>query len=375
MQGYFIFLFVAFVLLTLGDITRKKGFLNLTIRREVENRAIVEGEDAKIVTIIENNKWLPISFLHVQEIFPINIPRVSEDAVYNDRDKFLIYSNRYNVLWFERIKRTYKVKGLKRGAYLLKDIRLSIGDVFGFSYEGKDLEDYVEVVVYPKLIDTKNLNFASTNIQGDNIVKRWIFKDPLYIKGIREYSVEDRMKDIHWQSSLKMGKLMVKDYDYTSEKEIIFIINSQCGDPYWATIDSDVIDNAVKLGVSLAAKAQKEGFAAGMWSNAHIISYEGDVKGEIAPSVNSMKGILELGARIDYSTRTDFYKYLDEKLKDFNQSSTYVIITPFLDEVSANILSKLRKSGSLIKVIDVSAKGNVPSIDGIDKLLYKGERA
>lgn len=374
MQGYIIFLLVAFVLLTLGDITRKKGFLNLTIRREVEKKAIVEGEETKVTTIIENNKWLPISFLHVQEIFPINMPRISEDAVYSDMDKFLFYSNRYNVLWFERIKRTYKVKGLKRGTYLLKNIRLSIGDVFGFSYEGKDLEDFVEIVVYPKLIDTKNFNFESTNIQGDNIVKRWIFKDPLYIKGIREYNIEDRMKDIHWQSSLKLGKLMVRDYDFTSEKEIIFIINSQCGEPYWATIDGKIIDNAVNLGVSLAARAQKEGLAAGMWSNAHIISYEGEVKGEVEPSINNMKGILELGARIDYSTRMDFYKYLDEKLKDFNQSATYVIITSFLDDISMNTLSKLRRAGTILKVIDISHKGDVPSIDGIDKILYKGER-
>ena len=41
-------------------------------------------------------------------------------------------------------------------------------------------------------------------------VYKMIHKDPLYIKGIREYNVEDRMKDIHWKSSLKMKKLMVK---------------------------------------------------------------------------------------------------------------------------------------------------------------------
>ena len=110
-----------------------------------------------------------------------------------------------------------------------------------------------------------------------------------------------------------------------------------------------------------------------MGSNAHIISYEGDVKGEVASSVNNMKGILEFGARIDYSTRTDFYKYLDEKIKDFNQSSTYVLITAFLDENSINTLIKLKRSGITLKIIDVSDKGDVPSIDGVDKILYKGE--
>ena len=33
------------------------------------------------------------------------------------------------------------------------------------------------------------------------------------------------MKDIHWKSSLKMNKLMVKDYDFTSERELVIIVN------------------------------------------------------------------------------------------------------------------------------------------------------
>ena len=361
-------------MLILGYITRKKGFYNLTIKRELVNKAVVEGEEIEFTTVVENKKWLPISFLHVQETFPFNLPRVSEDALYTDSDKLLVYNNRYNVLWFERIKRHYKVKGMKRGAYIIKDISISIGDLFGFSFEEKELEDYLEVVVYPKLIDVSKLNFNTTSIQGDNIVKRWIYKDPLYIKGIREYNIEDRMKDIHWQSSLKMGKLMVKDYDYTSEKEIIFIINTQCGVPHWGTINTDIVDNAIKVAVSLTAKAQSQGFAVGMWTNAQIVSFDGNVRSEVEPSANNMKKILELGARIDYFTKIEFNKYLEEKIKNFNHNATYVIITPFLDGNSESILRRLRKTGTIIKLIDVSKKGDVPSIDGIDKILYKGER-
>jgi len=373
-EGYFIFLFLTFVVLTLGYITRKRGFYNLTIRRELTNNAVVEGEEIKFTTVVENKKWLPISFLHVQETFPFSLPRVSEDAMYNDNDKSLVYNNKYSVLWFERIKRDYKVKGTKRGAYLVKDISISIGDLFGFSFEEKELEDYKEVVVYPKLIDVSKLSFNTTSIQGDNIVKRWIYKDPLYIKGIREYNVEDRMKDIHWQSSLKMSKLMVKDYDYTSEKEIVFIVNSQCGAPHWATINSDVIDNAIKVAVSLAAKAQSQGFAVGMWTNSQIVSFNGNVRSEVEPSANNLKGILELGARMDYFTKVEFNKYLEDKIKNFNHNATYVVITPFLDSDSESILRRLRRAGTIIKLIDVSKRGDVPSIDGIDKILYKGER-
>jgi len=375
MQEYLVFLFVTVIMILLGYSTRKKGFYNLTIKREVVKRTIVEGEEVKFNIVIENKKWLPISFLHIEETFPIHLPRVLENATFSNNDKLLVYNDRYNVLWYERIKRSYNVKGTKRGTYLVKDIKVSIGDVFGFSFETKDIENYIEVVVYPQLMDINKLDFESTSIQGESIVKRWIYKDPLYIKGIREYNNEDRMKDIHWKTSLKMGKLMVKDFDYTSEKEMIFIINSQCGEPYWATMNRETIDDAIKIGVSLAANAQKQGFSVGMWSNAQIISYDGDGRGEVLPSVNNLKGVLELGARIDYATRTEFCKYLEERVKDFKPDATYIIITSFLDNISESILKRIRKSGPIIKVIDVSKSGDIPSIDGIDKILYKGERA
>ncbi|GLC29678.1 DUF58 domain-containing protein [Clostridium omnivorum] len=371
MIGYFIFLFIIIFLILFAEYTRTKGFEKLSVKREVLKSEVMEGEKFNITIVVENNKWLPISFLLLKEVIPSDLGFLEDDDAQFTKEDAIYHVSRLNVLWYERLRRSYEVKAKKRGAYLIKDIRVTIGDYFGFLTKDEIYEDYIELLVYPKLVDVERVGFETTNLYGDNVIKRWIHKDPLYIKGIREYTVEDRMKDIHWKSSLKMNKLMVKDYDYTSELEFMIILNVQCGDPYWYSIDEKAVETGVKLASSIALKTTKEGIPTGMWTNAHVVAYNGEGKGEVAPSVNSFKSILELCARIDYSPKVTFEQMLLDKAKHFNKNSTYIIITSFLNDESVNVLKKLKRSGFTIKLIDISENSSVPAIDGIEKASFK----
>jgi uncharacterized protein (DUF58 family) len=367
MLGYFAFIALLILLLGLAEYTRRKGFDKLTIRRETDKAAVSEGEEFKVSIVIENNKWLPISFLLLKEKIPSNI-EFTLDESFNRYAEFNYHVTRFNINWFERIKRSYGYMAHKRGTYLLKEIEISMGDIFGFSSEDKVIDDYLEIIVYPKLIDLNDLQFNTTSLYGDNIIRRWIYKDPIYIKGIREYSVEDRMKDIHWKSSLKMNKLMVKDYDYTSEMEVMVIVDVQCGDPYWQSIVPKDIERAISVGASLVRQALKEGISAGITTNSQLMSYGSSRSNSVTPSLNSMKDVMELCARIDYTPRVSLSEFLRQEGKYFSRNRTYLLVSSYLNEESASLLSKLRRNGFLIKLIDVSGKQNLLPIDGIERV-------
>ena len=361
------------IIFFIGEFTRKKGFDNLKVSRSIDKDRMRPGEEFTLTTTIENNKRLPISFLTLSEKMPAAIEFVS-DSDESTEGTHLWHLSKYTISWYERKRRIYKLTCNQRGAYVLRDINVTVGDLFGYSTETMLIEDFLELLVYPKLINFRDLQFANTNFQGDNYVKRWIHKDPLYIKGIREYNVEDRMKDIHWKSSLKMDKLMVKEYDFTSDRELTIIVNGQCGEPYWGTIQPEIIENAIKVAASLASIAIKQGVPTGMWTNCQLVGVETKISSEVYPDINAFRKIMELSARMSYSITVKFSDYLRNKITEFNRNSTYIIITPYLDEESIGILSKLKRRGILIKVIDVSLKSTVTYISGIEKIDYRGEQ-
>jgi len=359
------------IIFFIGEFTRKKGFDNLKITRSIDKDRMLLGEEFTLTTTIENNKRLPISFLMLSEKMPVAIEFVS-DSSKTKEGAYLWHLSKYIIGWYERKRRIYKLKCNQRGTYILRDINVTVGDLFGLSAETMPVEDFLEFLVYPELINMDNVQFANTNLQGSNYVKRWIHQDPLYIKGIREYNVEDRMKDIHWKSSLKMDRLMVKEYDFTSERELIIIVNGQCGEPYWGTIQPVIIENGITVAASLAAIAIKEGVPTGMWTNCQLMGLQTKITSEIYPDINALRKIMELSARMSYGITIKFNDYLRSKIKEFNPNSTYVIVTPYLDEESVGILTKLKRRGVFIKVIDVSLKSTVTCILGVEKMDYKG---
>jgi uncharacterized protein (DUF58 family) len=360
------------IIFFVGEFTRKKGFDNLKITRNMDKDRIISGEEFTLTTTIENNKRLPISFLTLSEKMPAAIEFISDSGEVKKGADFW-HLSKYTIGWYQRKKRIYRLKCNLRGAYVLKEINVTVGDLFGLSAETRFLEDFLEILVYPEIVNINKFEFVNTNFQGDNYVKRWIHKDPLYIKGIREYNVEDRMKDIHWKSSLKMDKLMVKEYDFTSDRELTLIVNGQCGEPYWGSIQPELIENGIKIAASLAALAIKEGVPSGMWTNSQLIGLKANMSGEVYPDINALKRIMELSARMSYIVKIKFSEYLRGKITQFSPSSTYVIVTAYLDYDSIGIISKLKRRGISIKIIDVSSKGTVPSISGIEKIQYKGE--
>jgi uncharacterized protein (DUF58 family) len=366
-QGYIIFIFIVLVFMAIGEATKTSGFKNLTIRRECDKQLVNPGEEFKMTVTVENRKWLPISFLYLEEELPSEVRRITNQPC-EERGIYNSFVSSYSVLWYERLIRTYVSRAEKRGVYLIRNMNVSVGDVFGFSYEMQPMEDVHEVVVLPKLKSLKTMNLQNNSIQGESIVKRWIYKDPLYVKGIREYNIEDRMKDIHWKSSLRMNKLMVKDYDHTSEREMVMIVNVQAGKPYWRSIDGESVERGVELAASLAQQAISDGVPTGLWTNAQVLNYKGDFKSEVSPSLNSFKSIMELCARIDSVCRIELAEYINRKAKHFNKNTIYVLITSFLDDETMGSIRTLRRRGLILKLIDTSSSSTLPEIDGIEKI-------
>lgn len=358
--------------LQLCNFNAKNGHKNLKISREVKEKLIPIGEKFKLTLKIENRKRLPIMFMLVEQKFP-------EELRFQDAAKGEVSSNerwhisRYSMGKYQRRSRSYTMIGEKRGAYIIRGINVRIGDPLGLAIESSEIDDWVEILICPKVKSLESLGFENTSFIGDNTVRRWIHKDPLYLRGIREYCVEDRMKDINWKASLKADKLMVKEYDYTSDNQLVLIINVQCGDPYWGYLKSEVVDKAVDIAVALSSRALKENIPTGVWSNANMIYCKDGGPLDLMPRRGGLEGILEYCTRMYKVPRQEFSIYLQQKLPYLNTDTTYVIITHYLNGNDIKILKEIVRRGYKVKLIDISTEGIYEEIRGVEKIRYKGE--
>ncbi|MEW8955819.1 DUF58 domain-containing protein [Clostridium sp.] len=364
------------VLLILGGIIAKKvvesGFDNLRVKREINKSKVFINEVFEITTIIENKKSIPISFITIEEEYSAEVKRLYTNERLKDKSHF--YYSSYSISGNERIKRTYKTVASKRGVYILKNMNISIGDYFGYALDNRAITSLLEIVVYPKVLDLKDLNLNNNSLQGEEVVKRWIYRDPLYVKGIREYTMGDRMKDIHWNSSMKMNKLMVKEYDTTSEKKVMFIFSNQNTTPFWSIINTDCTERGIELIMALGKAFIKNAVPVSISTNSQIINmYEAsDIR--IFTYTNDFSTLLEIGARIDIRSRGEFHRHLRGILRVLDRNTIYIVVAAFLDEESIGIIGKINSLGFTIKIIDTSKDEAIPKLPFIETISYKGGR-
>jgi hypothetical protein len=118
----------------------------------------------------------------------------------------------------------YSTPTLKRGIYEMESVELSSGFPFGLAWWRRSTEinkdnksSKMRLTVYPKsepltgyfLIKLQGLT-ARAGLMTSTFA---LLNKSTIIRGIREYRTGDSPRHIHWPSSAKQGKLLVKEFD------------------------------------------------------------------------------------------------------------------------------------------------------------------
>lgn len=364
MISYIIFLVVIIILYGVSNFTKARALNSVEIRREIDKKVVTVGESFKLKIVIENHKRMPVFFLNISEMIPLEV-KENKGAHIVYQSRYASISNNFSISSYERVKKSFKLHVDKRGVYRFKKMQLSVGDIFGFSTEEKEVYLSREIVVAPAIRSLDNLTINGISVQGEQIIRRWLFKDYMYIKGIREYSSGDRMKDVNWKYSARLGSLMVKEYDNTHDTNIIVILDM---DKFASISDFQGAEQAIELVASLASASIAQGIPVGMWTNAHIVGYHSDSNNDaVDPSLNSLSLILELCGRADTLSRMSLNEYLTSKINILDRNSTYVIVSSFLDLQTMNLLKKAQHLGYIFKIVDASKYHSIPEISGVEK--------
>jgi len=125
----------------------------------------------------------------------------------------------------------------RRGRYKLGPISILSSDPFGLFLFSKALpENFVShIIIFPMAVDIPGFQPPFGELAGGEAIHRRTHYTTTNVAGVRDYVFGDSFKRIHWRSTARLGRLMVKEFELDPVSDI------------WIFLD---MDTTVQVGLS-----------------------------------------------------------------------------------------------------------------------------
>jgi len=230
-------------------------FKNLEISHQLTNDHLFFNEQIETIIEVENNSFLPILWLKLEEFLPGKLTTLEE--------QHLSYFKAG-----EKKEWRFQLRAKKRGLYKIGPLRWEMGDFLGYELTKGELEE-LEVYIYPKIMDLEELGLASRIPFGNSKWPQPIYKDPYRSAGIREYQPSDRLNKIHWKATAKTGELKSRKNESTVSIDTALVLNMSQKD-YGLKFLERKTELAVTAAASMAYYLNRAGHSYKFLSNAVI---------------------------------------------------------------------------------------------------------
>jgi uncharacterized protein (DUF58 family) len=147
----------------------------------------------------------------------------------------------------------FQVPTSRRAVIGLGPVRSSRGDPFGLMVREQVWTDRVDLFVHPKTVslDGTSAGFLK-DLEGRPTDD--LSSSDIAFHALRDYVVGDDLRHIHWKTSARLGKLMVRQFEETRRSHLVVVLSLDPAD--YATPDG--FELAVSVAASLGQQAIKE---------------------------------------------------------------------------------------------------------------------
>jgi uncharacterized protein (DUF58 family) len=159
---------------------------------------------------------------------PSRIPRLFVE-VHNETSLPLAAGSRLLTWIGAKENRTYIARTwlTKRGAFPLGPTTLGSGDPFGFFTNKRSFPSSDSLLVLPLIVPIADFPAPAGLLPGGKAIQRKSFDVTPHASGVREYVHGDALKRIHWPSTARRGKLMVKEFEQDPQSEFWIYLDAQ----------------------------------------------------------------------------------------------------------------------------------------------------
>ncbi|MGB8213474.1 MAG: DUF58 domain-containing protein [Anaerolineales bacterium] len=340
-----IYLFLGITIVNL--FWTRQSAKNLTCERKFEKR-VFWGEKVTVRLEIRNKGWLPIPWLLVYESLPVELAAGSSIK----RVLSLGPHGRAEVV--------YKLEAYKRGFYPVGPFTTKLGDTLGLA-DIQELEQQSETItVYPHIVPLTDARLPSRSPLGTLRHHQPIFEDPSRVRGKRDYTASDSLRQVDWKATASTGRLQVKQYEPSIALQTVIFLNLNASE-YAAKQQIDATELAIIITASLANWAVTQKQAIGLTTNG-VDSRANN--GKVQP-IASRKGrgqlvhILDLLAGIQTSNTCPLTQMLSQETPRLPWGTTVVIITGAINEALFDEIFQIQRRGQNVVVIIAGHGSNI----------------
>lgn len=127
-----------------------------------------------------------------------------------------------------RQKRSYPARTwlTSRGGFSLGPTTVTSGDPFGIFRVSKKFPASASLVVFPMLFPVRDFLSPPGLLPGGKAIRRKSIDVTPHASGVREYVPGDPMKRIHWPTTIRRDRLMVKEFEQDPQAEVWFFLDT-----------------------------------------------------------------------------------------------------------------------------------------------------
>ncbi len=378
---------------------------NLYCYRELSNTRVFPGEYIEIKSKVENRKALPLPWLRLDDEIPTtlagDIAGITE--IYPG---FSLVSNTASLLWYRSVSWRRRLHSTRRGYYVVGPMTVSSSDILGFYPRSEKLNNTEHIIVYPKLYPVAQLGLSSLYPLGETRAERYIFEDPTRSIGVRDYTLQDSLRHIHWKASARHQQLQVKVFEPTTTLKLALFLavdsfprfteppggssepavgslksvadnvvgapwnlmkenlshSDSAGQPQNGDREQSVVvsEEDFELGISAAASiaqyAVEQRCQAGLYVNSRMVHSDGPIRIQPGRDVGQLVSMLEALARVTWTPSGLFAEFLGDARKGLPWGTTVILIISRPLESLELLTSSLREHGYRLLVLQIGER-------------------
>jgi len=274
----------------------------------------------------------------------------------------------------------------ERGWFTLGPTQIETGDIFGLFLMRKAFSTHSRLLVIPYMADIQSFPAPFGILPGGRALRQKTLEVTPYAAGVREYVPGDPLKRIHWPSSARKQKLIVKEFEKDPLAEVWIFLDARSSvhcqrdsegesnsSAFWRlkknqafALPPDTEEYAISIAASIAKYYVNQKREVGLVSAGQSYTVLPAERGE-----RQLGKILETLAVLQAEGEMPLWGLISSQLSHLARGSTIIIITPSSDQRLMTVIMELIQRGLMpvVILIDQDSFGGLHTASDLESSL------